>query len=936
MADVGGVKYKISGDNSQFNADINQTKSIATGAASAIGAAFKAAAATAGAAVGAVLTTGITYNASMEQKTVALTTALGDEAAALETIAQIQKDAATTPFDVEGLTQANMMLISAGESAGGARDVVLALGDAISATGGGNDELSRMAANLQQVKNVGKATAADIKQFAMAGIDIYGLLADYTGKSTAEVKNMEVSYDLLTAALKNASAEGGRYYQSMAAQSKTFNGQLATLGDNAKTVAGQLTEGLFEKLASDVLPKINEALESIDVDAVIESIDHLIDGFVTLAPVVAGAAAAFLTFKAVTAIGGTITSLTEAFYGLNAAMMANPVALVVAGLVGLAAACVGAIAVMDRVENEYKDLTDAVSETTASYDKNIEAIKKTEASNVALAGSLTNLVAKESKTKADKAAILGIVNELNAAIPNLNLAYNEQADALNMTTEALLEYIHAQAEQETYAENVETLTEAYKEQAEITTALAEANNALTEAQAAYNAVVNGDTSAYDYMAKVAEAGKNLAQAKENVRALTNAQTENNAVIAAAEKFINEYSAGIEQMAASAENGADAVSQANELMAAAYAENYAEIAQTIEKEVGLFEEIPKAAEKSIGDLTGALESQIEHMNSYMDNLAEAVRRGLNEGLVAALSDGSIASAEALAAIVEGTDAQIEQLNATYEEKLRVADVMADELASTKTAAEMGMLGVNESLDAGAAEMDNSSIAAGAGEATADAYVGAIEAGVGEAASAGGNTADAYVGGVEGGIDGATTAGGSTSNAYIDAITAGTTGVIGAAGMLADAAGTNLDASSTASAAGQAAGSGFASGLLSMIGSVISAAKSLAASAVAHLKTALKINSPSKVMIEQGEFTGEGFAIGILHQIAPVKSAAASLAAAVTTPLTMPDTTAAPVSAITADATTAPAMAAPVVLNLDGREVARATAWWTSEQMAWEEM
>ncbi len=106
MADVGGVKYKISGDNSQFNADINQTKSIATGAASAIGAAFKAAAATAGAAVGVVLKTGIDYNASMEQKTVALTTALGDEAAALETIAQIQKDAAVTPFDVDGLTQA--------------------------------------------------------------------------------------------------------------------------------------------------------------------------------------------------------------------------------------------------------------------------------------------------------------------------------------------------------------------------------------------------------------------------------------------------------------------------------------------------------------------------------------------------------------------------------------------------------------------------------------------------------------------------------------------------------------------------------------------------------------------------------------------------------------------------------------------------------------
>lgn len=45
-----------------------------------------------------------------------------------------------------------------------------------------------MAQNLQQIKNAGKATAADIKQFAYAGIDVYGILADYTGKSTAEVQ----------------------------------------------------------------------------------------------------------------------------------------------------------------------------------------------------------------------------------------------------------------------------------------------------------------------------------------------------------------------------------------------------------------------------------------------------------------------------------------------------------------------------------------------------------------------------------------------------------------------------------------------------------------------------------------------------------------------------------------------------------------------------
>lgn len=933
MADVGGVKYKISGDNSQFNADINQTKSIATGAASAIGAAFKAAAAVAGAAVSAVLTTGISYNASMEQKTVALTTALGDEAAALEVIAQIQKDAAATPFDVDGLTQANMLLISTGESAGDARSVIMALGDAISATGGGNDELSRMAANLQQIKNVGKATAADIKQFAMAGIDVYGLLADYTGKTTAEVKNMEVSYDLLTAALKNASAEGGRYYQSMAAQSKTFNGQLSTLGDNAKTVAGELTEGLFKKLADDVLPKLNQALTELDTDAVLDGVLAVVDAFVTLLPAVLGAVAAFKTFHLVVALTDPVNGLVASFVKLNATLMANPIALVVAGLVGLAAACVGAIAVMDKVENEYKELTDSVSETTATYEQNTAAIKKTEASNVALAASLTNLVAKENKTAADKAAILGIVKELNTAIPNLNLAYNEQTNALNMTTEALLEYIKAQAEQELYDENVRTLTEAYKEQLEIIDSLGTAQDDLTAAQANFEAVTNG-AQGYDYMAKLGAAGKELAQAETNVRALTQAQQENDAVISQAKKFINEYSAGIAEMAAAAGGGAEAVSAANTLMAAAYAENYAEISATIEKEVGLFEKIPEAAEKSIGDLIGALESQIEHMTGYMDNLAEATRRGLHEGLIKQLSDGSVESANILAGIVSGTDEQIAELNAVWEEKCNIADIFTEELATAATAAEMGMSGINDKLDAGAEEMDNSEIAGKAGEATIGAYVDAVNAGIPDAEAA----SDAVAGTAENmnASDIAKNAGDATTSSYTEAINNGTRGVIGAANKLATAAGGNLDASAAANAAGQAAGGGFAAGLSSMLGTVISAAQGLAQGAVAHLKANLKINSPSKVMIEQGEYTGEGFAVGILNQIAPAKSAAESLAAAVTAPLTMPDTTAAPVSAITADATTAPAMAAPVVLELDGREVARATAWWTSEQMAWEEM
>lgn len=196
------------------------------------------------AAAKSLIQSGIEYNAQIESYRVGLTNMLGDAQAANEAMAAIQEDAARTPFSVDSLTQANQLLISAGENAGYSRKVIMALGDAVSATGGGNAELSRMAANLQQIANVGKASAIDIKQFAYAGINVYQVLADYTGKTVQEVQNMTISYDLLSEALIAASEEGGRYYNAMDTQSQTMNGRVSTLKDNVSQLAGLMTGDL--------------------------------------------------------------------------------------------------------------------------------------------------------------------------------------------------------------------------------------------------------------------------------------------------------------------------------------------------------------------------------------------------------------------------------------------------------------------------------------------------------------------------------------------------------------------------------------------------------------------------------------------------------------------------------------------------------------------
>lgn len=235
------------------------------------------------------ISSGIEYNAQIEKYTTGLTNMLGSAEAAQQAMDQIQQDAARTPFSVDALVSANQYLISAGENATYARKTIMALGDAVSATGGGSDELNRMAQNLQQIANTGKASAIDIKQFAMAGINVYGILADYTGKSTAEVQNMTISYDLLTQALQAASEEGGRYYNSMDTQSQTMNGRVSTLQDNVKQLAGLMTGDLSTGIGyvisnlNDLVVKCQEAYKT--------------DGWIGLAGAITGLSGPISTAK---------------------------------------------------------------------------------------------------------------------------------------------------------------------------------------------------------------------------------------------------------------------------------------------------------------------------------------------------------------------------------------------------------------------------------------------------------------------------------------------------------------------------------------------------------------------------------------------------------------------------------------------------------------
>ena len=290
---------------------------------------------------------GIEYNAQIEKYTTGFSNMLGNATKAQEVIAKIQQDAAVTPFSVEALTKANQLLIGAGENADYSRKVILALGNAVSATGGTSVELERMAQNLQQIANVGKAASIDIKQFAFAGINIYQVLADYTGKTVQEVKDMTVSYDVLSKALIAASEEGGKYYNSMDTLSQTMDGRVQTLKDNVTQLVGVLSSGLSETVGQ-LITKANELTVAMKngfqtdgivgmmnaageaepkISSLTNAIKFCIENGSALKIIIGTLVGALIAYKTVA------TAATIAQNLLNAAMSANPIGIVV-GLVG--------------------------------------------------------------------------------------------------------------------------------------------------------------------------------------------------------------------------------------------------------------------------------------------------------------------------------------------------------------------------------------------------------------------------------------------------------------------------------------------------------------------------------------------------------------------------------------------------------------------------
>lgn len=244
---------EVSGFGKRFSA---LGKTIARASAAA-GAAFGAA----GVAIGKV---GIEYNAMQEQSTVAWTTLLGSAKEAQDMLKRISDMAKSTPFETEDVDIMAKYMHNAGLAGDELFKSLMRISDVSSAFAIPAADAREMARQMSQVMQAGVAYTEDLNILQDRGVPIYKAISEQLGITVADVKKLaeqgKLTSDIYINAFNNIAkgVEG-----ASKAQSQTFNGMISTFKDNIKILAGELTEGLFNRI-KDVFSNVLSLMEDFN------------------------------------------------------------------------------------------------------------------------------------------------------------------------------------------------------------------------------------------------------------------------------------------------------------------------------------------------------------------------------------------------------------------------------------------------------------------------------------------------------------------------------------------------------------------------------------------------------------------------------------------------------------------------------------------------
>ena len=257
---------KTSNGVNNLNNRLNQTQGGARGFASNMGMASAAIGAFMGLQivqfVGRIGMAMVQGAAQMEMYRANFETMLGSAEAGAQMLERVRDMAAATPFGTTDLVGATETLLQFGMAGEEVIPTLRMLGD-ISL--GDANKLSRLSLVMGQVAAAGRMTGQDLLQMINAGFNPLQELVRTQGHDIAywreQMENGRITTQMVTDAMRSATAEGGRFHDGMARGAQTLSGKWSTLKDNVMNLAIAIGEQLTPAL-TEMVDGVNQVFDA--------------------------------------------------------------------------------------------------------------------------------------------------------------------------------------------------------------------------------------------------------------------------------------------------------------------------------------------------------------------------------------------------------------------------------------------------------------------------------------------------------------------------------------------------------------------------------------------------------------------------------------------------------------------------------------------------
>ncbi|QJU13291.1 hypothetical protein HL650_01645 [Blautia pseudococcoides] len=466
----------------------------------------------------------------------------------------------------------------------------------------------------------------------------------------------------------------------------TLESRFTQLGKKFQTQVGV-------PIAEKALPAIEDGL-----DAVIENMDSLV-------PAIGGVIASVGTFKA------TMKLATVAQALFNTTVSATPIALMVTAVAG-AATAIGVYA--ESAGDASKDVADLADQSQRLCDKANEVSESAQDMMTSYADSsaeieaqgeyaktlaerIETLAGKTERSNEETQVMQGYIAELNELVPDLNLAYDDQAGKLNLASDALEEYLNnSQKNIEMDALKGQAI-ELIKKRSELEVENIKLTQQSSDLSEKKQKVLEGEdewylkncrslTTLFDKKNEerrnydeVTESIENNKEAqKKNVAAQEDVEAELQALQTELEKHgikwedvTTKQDENTESTNANAE-AQQAAADANATAAQTIVETYMGMQETVagvlESQMNMFEEFNAGTEISSEQLLTNMQSQIEGVTNWADNMAYLADRGVNQGILDKLAEMGPQGTTYVEAFANMTDEQLQQANDMWSQSL----------------------------------------------------------------------------------------------------------------------------------------------------------------------------------------------------------------------------------------------------------------------------